>query len=137
MSTPPQDITEAELEVLRTLWADGARTIRQITDALYEDGTTSQYATVQKLLERLEAKGLVERHRVGRAHEFTATVARDDVVTRRLRKLSEDLCDGSLSPLITSLARVKTLTASERAELRSLLDELDRKSRRSRRGKKR
>jgi predicted transcriptional regulator len=124
-----QDITDAELSVLKVLWDDGPATVRRIMDRLYPEGTTSQYATVQKLLERLEEKRLVSRDRSGRVHVFAARVKRDAVIDRRLRTLADNLCDGSLSPLLTHLVKAKRLSARERRELRRLLDELDRKGR--------
>ena len=63
MGRPAQDITESELGVLRVLWDRGAATIRQLTDVLYPRGEAAQYATVQKLLDRMEAKGYVRRDR--------------------------------------------------------------------------
>ena len=50
-----QDVTDAELAVLQALWELRAATIRQLTDQLYPRGNVSHYATVQKLLERLES----------------------------------------------------------------------------------
>ena len=38
MVRKPQDVTDAELAILRQLWEASPATIRQITDALY-DGT--------------------------------------------------------------------------------------------------
>ena len=40
--------------------------------------------------------------------------------------MAEKLCGGSLTPLLTHLMRTRRLTADERAELRSLIDDLDR-----------
>ncbi len=58
MDTPAKDVTDAELAVLQTLWDRGRSTIRQITELLYQDGSDASYATVQKLLERLQEKGI-------------------------------------------------------------------------------
>ena len=63
MARTPQDITDAELAVLQVLWEQGPATIRRITELLYPQGGTSHYATVQKLLERLETKACVRRDR--------------------------------------------------------------------------
>jgi predicted transcriptional regulator len=127
MARTPQDVTDTELAVLQILWDGGAATIRQLTEALYPGGGTSQYATVQKLLERLEAKGCVQRQRTPPAHTFTAAIARDDLIGRRLRDVAEKLCGGSLTPLLTHLVRTKRLSARERQELRDLMDDLDSK----------
>ena len=127
MDRIPQDVTEAELAVLQTLWDQGPATIRQLTDALYPEGTDAQYGTVQKLLERLEAKDHVRRDRRPHAHRFEAVTDRDTLVGHRLRSVAEQLTGGLMTPLLTHLVRAETLSAKERQELRQLIDELERK----------
>jgi BlaI family transcriptional regulator, penicillinase repressor len=121
-----QNLPDAELAVLQTLWERGPSTIRQLTDALYPSGSDAYYATVQKLLERLEAKACVSRDRSSWAHVFQATMDRDELIGRRLQAVAEKLCGGSLTPLLTNLVRSKRLTPKERREIRKLMDELDR-----------
>jgi predicted transcriptional regulator len=123
MARPAQDITESELSVLRILWDQGPATIRHLTDVLYPGGAAAQYATVQKLLDRMEVKGYVERDRSLFVHRFEAAMGRDELIGRRLRSLAETLCDGSLTPLLTHLARAKELTEKDRLALRSIIDE--------------
>jgi predicted transcriptional regulator len=127
MARTPRDVTDAELAVLQVLWDRGPATIRQLTDALYPGGGTSHYATVQKLLERLEVKGHVARDRRAPAHTFAAAVGREELIGRRLEDVAAKLCGGSLTPLLTHLVRARRLSARERQELRALIDELDRK----------
>src|SRR5262245_27586703 len=122
MEQSVHDVTDAELAVLQARWERGSATIRQLTDALYPGGSTAQYATVQKLLERLEAKGCAGRDRKPWPHVFTATVDRDDLIGRRLRVVAEKLCGGSLTPLLTHLLAVERLSPEERQELRAVLD---------------
>jgi predicted transcriptional regulator len=116
------DVTDAELAVLQALWGRGSATIRQLADALYPGGSVAQYATVQKLLERLEAKGCARRDRRPWPHVFAATVDRDDLIGRRLRAVATKLCGGSLTPLLTHLLNVECLGPKERQELRAWLD---------------
>jgi BlaI family penicillinase repressor len=122
MGRPAQDITESELAVLRIVWDRQAATIRQITDVLYPQGEAAQYATVQKLLDRMEAKGYVERDRTMFVHVFRSALDRDELIGRRLRSLAELLCDGSLTPLLTHLARAQDLTEEDRLALRAIVD---------------
>jgi predicted transcriptional regulator len=124
MARTPQDVTEAELAVLQLLWDDGPATIRQLTDVLYPGGGAAQYGTVQKLLDRLEAKGCVRRDRTPAAHTFAPVIARDELIGRRLQDMAEKLCGGSLTPLLTHLVRTRRLSIRERQELRDLIDEL-------------
>ena len=124
MSRPAQDVTESELNVLHVLWDRGRCSTRQITDVLYPEGDASaaQYATVQKLLERLEEKGLVARDRSLFVHTFTAAANRDELIGRRLRALADKLCGGSLAPIVSHLAKNQSLTEAERKALRDLID---------------
>lgn len=123
MGRPAQDITESELAVLRALWERESATIRQLTDVLYPVGEAAQYATVQKLLDRMEAKGYVRRDRSLFVHVFVAALDRDQLIGRRLRSLAETLCDGSLTPLLTHLARAGDLTEEDRQALRAIITE--------------
>ena len=130
MPRTPQDVTEKELAILQVLWERDEATIRQITDVVYPQGDTAQYATVQKLLERLEAKGFVQRKKTLPANLYSATVGRDELIGRGLQDMAAKLCGGSLTPLLTHLVRQRRLSARERRELRDLIDELDDKSKR-------
>lgn len=99
MPRTAQEVTDAELAVLRELWGLGACTIRALTERLYPPCSTSCYATVQKLLERLEAKKFVRRKRSGACHTFRACVGREELIRRRLRRVAEELCGGEVEML--------------------------------------
>jgi BlaI family transcriptional regulator, penicillinase repressor len=126
MARTPRDVTEAELDVLRVLWTDGPSPVRHIADAV-----RAQAATAQKLLERLEDKGWVERDRTGPVQQFRATADRDDLIGRRLRGIAEELCEGSMTPLLSHLVQTG-LTAEDRKALRDLIDQLDGSAKRKR-----
>lgn len=125
-----RDVTEAELAVLRELWERDGTTIRDLTHRLYRGGGASAYATVQKLLERLEAKACVTRDREQMPHVFRAAIDRQALIGQRLEALADDLCEGSLAPLLTNLVGKRRLSEAERQALRTLVDELDGKPRR-------
>jgi predicted transcriptional regulator len=133
MPRTPQDVTDAELAVLQVLWKDGPATIRVITDELYPEGRNSHYATVQKLLERLEDKDFVRRDRATSIHVFSAAVNRDDLIGRKLQTVAEQLCGGSLAPLLTNLVQNNKFSARDRKQLRSLIEELDQSGKSKRR----
>ena len=119
------DVPDAELAVLKVLWNRGPMRIRQITEILYPEGETAHYATVQKLLERLQDRGCVAHRREGRANVYTATVERDDLIRERLRDAADKLCEGSLTPLLTQLVSARRLAPEEIRALRDLVDRLD------------
>ena len=127
MARRPQDVTDAEREVLRVLWERGPAPIRALADELYPGGGTSEYATVQKLLERLHDKRHVARRAEGRQHVWSARVKREELVARRLRDTADELCGGSLTPILTHLVSTARLSREELAELRRLVDRQSRK----------
>jgi predicted transcriptional regulator len=117
----PQRITDAELAVLKLLWEAESLTARQIRERLYPQGTDSDQATVQKLLQRLERKGFISRDRSSFAHTFRANVSRSDVVGEQLESLAKKLTDGSMIPFIMHAVQNAKLTARARREIRELL----------------
>jgi len=113
------------LAVLEALWDNGPSTIRQLTDRLYPRGGTAHYATVQKLLERLEGKHCVRRRTEGRVNVFRATVDRDALIADRLQETADRLCEGSLTPLLTHLVSTAELSREELTRLREWFERLD------------
>ncbi len=91
MKEQNRDVTEAELALLQSLWDEGPATIRQLVERVYKQSGPSVYATVQKLLDRLEAKGFVARDRGAPIHVFSAAIDRDDLIGRRLRAVADSL----------------------------------------------
>src|SRR5262249_30802983 len=118
-------ITDAELAVLQFLWDQGPSAVRPLADVLYPGGGPSEYATVHRLLERLEGKGYVQRQRTGGVNIFHPTRNRDDVLGHQLEALLEKMGGGSLQPLLTNLLRSRRLTPEELRELLALVDDLD------------
>jgi predicted transcriptional regulator len=122
MRAPRPQATDAELAILKLLWESESLSARDIREQLYPDGTPSDHATVQKLLQRLEQKKLIARDRRSFAHSFRAIVTREELAGEQLEALASKLTDGSLVPFILHAVSSKPLTAQEREEIRRLLD---------------
>jgi predicted transcriptional regulator len=120
---PLPAVTGAELKVLDELWQRGEATIRDLRDLLYPEGGGSKFSTVQKLLDRLAAKGLVRRRKDGTNWVFKPLVARDELIGGELRRVADRLSGNSMTPLLTYLVETGELTSNERAHLRQLLDD--------------
>jgi predicted transcriptional regulator len=124
MPRTAQDVTETELAILHVLWEQGEANRRQITDRIYPEGGPAQYATIQKLLERLEGKGYVRHAKHAGMVTFRATIDREELIQRRLRDVAEKLCGGSVTPLLMNLVRAKPVTPAELRALKDLVKEL-------------
>ncbi|MEM1448969.1 MAG: BlaI/MecI/CopY family transcriptional regulator [Planctomycetota bacterium] len=134
MPKPRPDVTETELAILEVLWDEEPATIRTLTDRLYPDGTASQYATVQSLLERLEGKGYVSRQRSRVPHRFRTKVDRRALIGKRLRDVADSLCAGSMSTLLTSLLEEQDYSGADVDALRELVANLERQRKAGGRG---
>jgi predicted transcriptional regulator len=130
MARPPQDVTDTELSLLQLLWEQGSATVRELAEKLYQKSSSSQNATVQKLLERLEDKGCVRRDSSTWPHTFEAAIEREELIGRRLQQTADKLCEGALMPLLTHLVKANRLTADDRQSLRDLLEQLNDEKRR-------
>ena len=131
MEPPQSSVKGAELEVLKTLWDHGPATVRDVLAALETQGRDYAYTTVLTMLQRLEGKGLAASDKSKPAHVFAAAVSREELLSRRLRDLADQFCDGTASPLLHALVEGGQFSAEDVEHFRRLLDRLDppRKSR--------
>ncbi len=120
MSLAP--LANAELSVMELLWAHDRLTARQIQDQLYGESDRSQHGTVQRLLQRLEDKGLVQRERGEGAQVFRPLMTREEYASSQIESLADRLTGGSIAPLLTHLIEQKRLSRAEIRRLRDLLD---------------
>jgi predicted transcriptional regulator len=116
-------ITDGELSILQILWRRKEAGIRDIAEEIYEEVTDPKVASVQKLLDRLDAKGCILRDRSERAHRFRARITQEEYLQSRLQALADRLYDGKLVPLMTTLVQSKKISSKERDKLRALIDD--------------
>lgn len=116
-------LANAELAVMELLWDHDRMTARQIREQLYPDATKSQHGTVQRLLQRLENKGYVDRDRSISIHFFSAAISRQTYAGQQLQSLADRLTAGSIAPLITHLVQQQKISRDEIRRLRAILDE--------------
>jgi BlaI family penicillinase repressor len=120
--TPRPPLANAELAVMELLWDDGKVTARHVRERLYPD-QKNQHGTVQRLLQRLDEKGYVERDDDLPVHLFSATVSREEYATSQLELLAGRLTGGSLAPIVTRLVEQKRISRKEIDRLRAILDD--------------
>jgi BlaI family penicillinase repressor len=116
-------LANAELAIMDLLWQQDRMTARQIREKLYPDETKAQHGTVQRLLQRLENKGYVQRDRTLSVHFFSAAVDRQAYAGSQLESLASRLTGGSFAPLVTHLREGNKLSREEIDQIRAILDE--------------
>lgn len=119
------ELSEAEQEVLKTLWDLGSATVREVHEQLERQGRGRAYTTVLTFLGRLEAKGYAESDKKGLAHVFRPLVSRQALLTQRLARLVDEVCEGTAAPVVQALVQGQHLSRDDIAQLRRLLDDLE------------
>lgn len=122
--TPPRP-TDAELEILRVLWAKGASTVREVHEELNKNKNTG-YTTVLKLMQIMSEKKLVRRDEDQRAHVYQAMLPQEATQGQLVRDLVERAFSGSAAGLVMQALASKPATREELRQIRQLLDEYER-----------
>jgi predicted transcriptional regulator len=116
--------TDAELQVLRVLWARGPSTVREVHDALGPEKGTG-YTTTLKLLQNMHGKGLVLRDDSARQHVYVAAVAEEPTLGALLGRLIDRVFDGSAASLVMRALGARGASPEEARELRRMLARLE------------
>lgn len=122
-------MSDAEREVLKTLWDHGPGTVREVHEWLGAQGQEWTRSTVITLLQRLEKKGYVASDKSKFAFVFRASVSREEVMHERLVDLAGELCDGDAVPLVMAFAQQHRFTEAEIKRFRLMIDEMESKRR--------
>lgn len=117
-------LPDSELEVMRVLWRKGRATAREVWTALRDAGSQWSYATVNTLLQRLEAKGLAVSDKSQMSYVYSPNVSKQHVVKRRVKQLVDKLYDGQGGMLVMHLLKSQPLSKDELAEIHQLLDDV-------------
>jgi BlaI family penicillinase repressor len=116
-------ISDAELEVLKELWATPALTARQLTDRVLARTDWSE-PTVKTLLLRLLQKNAVKRKRVDKVFVYNAGIDREEYRYLAGRSLLDRLFDGMTGDFLTCLVRNEKMSSEEIDSLKKLLDKV-------------
>ena len=112
--------TERELEILKILWRNGERTVREVYEEI-RAGAPIVQNTVQAFLRNMEDKGLVAHRVEGRTFVYRPLVEQEQTGRRLVGRLLDRLFDGAIDQLVDSLFSFRRPTEDELARLESLI----------------
>jgi len=118
MKGPRRKPTDAELLILRVLWARGPSTVRQVAEVL---GRETGYTTVLKLLQIMTEKGLVVRDEAERTHIYEAAYTQHQTQRQLVTDLLDRVFDGSAAQLVLQALATNKTSPEELDEIRKLL----------------
>jgi len=99
---PPARLGDLEAEVMAVVWEKGEATVQEVKDSL-ESGRSPAYTTVMTVMSRLAEKGILERHKEGRAYLYRPATAQEKLAGSMLRALIGRLYGGSSAHAIAHL----------------------------------
>ena len=119
--------TEAELAILRVLWAQGPATVRQVNEVL-SAGTPRGvgYTTTLKLMQIMADKGLVTRDESDRTHVYTARASQDQTQRQLVSDLMDKAFGGSAAALVLQALSAHPASSAELEEIQRLIGEYKR-----------
>ena len=117
---PSQNLTEAELRVMRVLWSRNQATVGEVLEHL-EDGRTPAYNTILTILGILERKGYVTHTREGRAFTYMPIVEQRQARQSALSHILRRFFDNSRELLVLDLLGHEQANTEELRRVRALL----------------
>ena len=119
----PQQISEAELQLLQLLWDESPLGATEIAERVPATRSWS-LATVKTLLSRLLAKGAISAESEGRRFQYRPAVERETIAAGQADRLVDRLFGGRVSPLVAQLAEQREIDPDDLAELEALVRSL-------------
>jgi predicted transcriptional regulator len=119
---PPRKPTDAELAILRVLWARGPSTVREVHDAMSGDKSVA-YTTTLKTLQVMYEKGLTVREDHRGQHLHRAKHAEEETLHRLVTDLMDRAFGGSTSKLVIQALTSRRASPEELRAIRKLLSE--------------
>jgi len=110
--------TDAELAILRVLWARGPSTVRQVAEDMGREGG---YTTVLKLLQIMTEKRLVRRDESARTHVYEAAFSQDHTERQLVTDLLDRVFDGSAAKLVLQALAATKAGPDELDEIKKLI----------------
>lgn len=119
-------LSKLEFQIMEALWSRGELSIREIQESFPENRLPA-YTTIQTMVYRMEAKGVVERVRkVGNFHIFAPAITRDEAQRGILNDLLAYF-GGRSQPLMAHLIESGKLSLEDVHEAEKVLQKAARK----------
>ena len=116
-------ITPNEWHIMELLW-QSPLTLMELVRQL---GQTEGWAksTVATMVRRMESKGLIRYKENGRTKTFCAAVEKEEVIATETSSLLHRAYDGSISLLVSTMAKRNDLTRADIDELYAILQKAE------------
>ncbi|MBE7713014.1 MAG: BlaI/MecI/CopY family transcriptional regulator [Cyanobacteria bacterium SIG26] len=100
-----------EIDILNSFWnltainEDADISIQDIVDDLSKNGTERAYTTIKTVMDRLVAKSVLVRYKVGKKFYYKATMDRREMALDMLREFTDNFFNGDYSQMMRFVER--------------------------------
>ncbi len=121
---PSTTLTDAELRLMKLLWARGESSVSDLQAALPQSEGLA-YTSILTTVRILEAKGYVRHRKQGRAFLYTAVVQENQAGSTALRQTLARFFNNSREQLLLSVLGDKEISPDELLELKKRIAEAE------------
>jgi predicted transcriptional regulator len=118
--------TEAELEILHILWANGPSSVRFVNEKLCENREVG-YTTSLKMMQMMHDKGLLSRDDSSRSHVYEAVYRQEETQQKLLNQFVNTTFKGSAMQLVMQALGNHAASDDELAEIKALIEKMENK----------
>jgi BlaI family penicillinase repressor len=118
-----QMINQSEWPIMELLW-ESPKTLMELVNTLTKTIGWSK-STITTLVRRMDDKGLITFHTVGRAKVFRSVISRQEATTRETNFLLSRAYHGSVGLMISAMVQQNNLSKADIDELYSILKEAE------------
>lgn len=119
--------TNSELEILNILWEKGSCTVREVHEILGKNKDAG-YTTTLKLMQIMHDKKLVKRDASSKSHIYEAAVLQEDTQGQLLKRMIDNVFNGSASQLVMQALGNHKASAKELEEIKNYLEKMEKRN---------
>ena len=116
-------LTQAELRLMRVLWARGESTVADMVTATADEGPLA-YTSVLTTVRILENKGYVSHRQDGRAFLYSSCIGEQEASRSEVKHVLQRFFGNSRERLLLSLLGDEEITAEEVKRLKEAIAEM-------------
>lgn len=124
MAQQLSDLSKTEWMLMNICWKKGKVSARDIYEETLNEKKRG-YQTVKTMLDRMVAKGYLEREKFGPIWLYKPAVQRSQVITGEINTFVGTVLDHTFAPLFAHFAENENLSRDEIEALKKLIDDYE------------
>jgi BlaI family transcriptional regulator, penicillinase repressor len=115
--------TDAELELLHVLWANGPSSVRFVNTELSKNRDVV-YTTTLKMMQVMAEKGLLKRDTSARSHLYEAAIGKEEIQQSLLDKLVQTAFKGSPLNLVLQALGHEQTSQKDLEQIKQIIEKI-------------